>query len=116
MIRHIVMWRMRGDTPAERATASHRVKASFEGLRGLIPGMKYIEVGLDSSKVDYACDVVLVSEFESTEALEAYTSHPEHLRVRKELGDLRTARFQVDYAIEASGNTEQIRECAHAKA
>jgi hypothetical protein len=110
------MWRVRGDTPAERAAASHLVKTSFEGLRGLIPGMTHIEVGLDSSKVDYACDVVLVSEFECVEALEAYASHPAHLRVRNELGDLRTARFQVDYTVEASSGTEQSREYVHAKA
>jgi quinol monooxygenase YgiN len=49
------------------------------------------------SGVDYACDVVLFSEFESREALAAYAQHPLHLQVREELGDLRTARHQVDY-------------------
>ncbi|AQH01396.1 stress responsive protein [Burkholderia sp. KK1] len=116
MIRHIVMWRVRGETPAERDAASQLVKTSFEGLRGLIPGMKHLEVGLDLSKVDYACDAVLVTEFESVEALEAYASHPEHLRVRKELGDVRTERFQVDYAIEGASSAPQSREFAHAKA
>jgi hypothetical protein len=32
--------------------------------------------------------------------LKAYATHPEHLRVREELGDLRIGRFQVDYPIE----------------
>ena len=36
-------------------------------------------------------------EFESHEALEGYAVHAEHLRVKAELGDLRTARHQVDY-------------------
>ncbi|WP_321797495.1 Dabb family protein [Caballeronia sp. J97] len=116
MIKHIVMWRVRGDTPAERDAASHLVKNSFEGLRGLIPGMNYMEIGLDSSGVDYACDVVLVTEFESREALEAYASHPEHLRVRKELGDVRTARFQVDYAVERRADAKQSEELTYAKA
>lgn len=96
-VRHIVMWRVRGDTPEERAGARARVKAAFEGLRGRIDGLTHIEVGLDFSGVDYACDVVLVTEFSDRAALEAYASHPEHLRVRQELADLRTARFQVDY-------------------
>jgi quinol monooxygenase YgiN len=68
-------------------------------LRGRIPGLLQLEVGVDTSGVDYACDVVLVSDFESQAALDAYASHPEHLRVRKELGELRTARHQVDYAV-----------------
>jgi hypothetical protein len=41
--------------------------------------------------------VVLYSEFESQAALDAYAEHPEHLRVKQELADLRTARHQVDY-------------------
>ncbi|PZR85908.1 Stress responsive A/B Barrel Domain [Bosea sp. CRIB-10] len=96
-VRHIVMWRLRGDTPMERADARAKVKAAFEGLRGRIEGLTHIEIGADVSGVDYACDVVLVSEFADRAALEAYGSHPEHLRVRHELADLRIARFQVDY-------------------
>lgn len=102
MIRHIVMWKLRGDTAEEQRKARERVKMAFEGLRGRIPGMSRIEIGLDESTVDYACDVVLLSEFESREALAAYGVHPEHLRVRDELGDLRTARHQVDYVVEKS--------------
>ncbi|MEX3856376.1 Dabb family protein [Paraburkholderia sp. BR10923] len=116
MIRHIVMWRVRGDTPAERETASNLVKRKFEGLRGRIPGMRHLEVGLDYSRVDYACDAVLVTEFDSQEALEAYASHPEHLRVRNELGDLRTARFQVDYLADADLISDRTPEHLDAKA
>ena len=32
-IKHIVMWRLRGDTPAEQAAARTKVKTPFEGLR-----------------------------------------------------------------------------------
>lgn len=96
-VRHIVMWRVRGDTPEARVDARTKVKAAFEGLRGRIEGLTHVEVGVDISEVDYACDLVLVSEFADRAALEAYGSHPEHLRVRQELADLRVARFQVDY-------------------
>jgi len=44
--------------------------------------------------------VVLFSEFESQAALDAYAVHPEHLRVKQELGDMRIARHQVDYSAE----------------
>jgi hypothetical protein len=97
MIRHIVMWRVAGKTPSERRETAGRVKEAFESLRGLIPGLLEIEVGLDISEVDYACDVVLVADFESRAALEGYASHPEHLRVREALAGLREARHQVDY-------------------
>ena len=102
-IRHIVMWRLRGETAEERSAARLKVKTLFEGLKGRIDGLTRIEVGLDISDVDYACDVVLVSEFADSASLKAYATHPEHLRVREELGDLRIARFQVDYKIEEAG-------------
>jgi len=102
-IKHIVMWRLRGETPAERTAARSKVKTLFEGLRGRIDGLTHIEVGVDVSDVDYACDVVLVSEFTDSAALKAYAIHPEHLRVREELGDLRIGRFQVDYRSKETG-------------
>jgi len=97
MIKHIVMWDVRGDTVQARLEAAYFVKSRFDTLVGRIPGMACLEIGLDVSGVDYACHVVLYSEFDTQEALDAYASHPEHLRVRKELGDIRIARHQVDY-------------------
>lgn len=100
MIKHIVMWNLRGDTAEAKARAIEVLKSSFESLRGRIPGLLHLEIGVDSSRIDYACDVVLYSEFESQAALDAYAVHPEHLRVKQELADLRIARHQVDYRVE----------------
>ena len=99
MIKHIVMWNVRGDSPEERELAVAQIQRSFESLRGRIPGLLHLEIGVDSSRVDYACDVVLYSEFDSQEALNGYASHPEHLRVKNDVADLRTARHQVDYIL-----------------
>jgi len=97
MIRHIVMWRVRGANPEERAEARRLIKSEFESLRGRIPGLRHLEVGLDTSGVDYACDVVLFTEFDSQDALDAYARDPEHRRVRDKLSNVRIARHQVDY-------------------
>jgi Stress responsive A/B Barrel Domain len=40
---------------------------------------------------------VLYTEFDDQQSLDDYATHPEHLRVRAELGEMRTARHQVDY-------------------
>lgn len=98
MIKHIVMWNLRAETQAQKTEAVALVKGVFEGMRGRIPGLRHVEVGVDTSRVDYACDVVLYSEFESQAALDAYATHPEHLLAKQRLGDLRIARHQVDYA------------------
>jgi quinol monooxygenase YgiN len=94
------MWNLRGDTDQAKARAVEVLKRSFESLRGRIPGLLHLEIGVDSSRIDYACDVVLYSEFESQAALDAYAVHPEHQRVKQELADLRIARHQVDYRVE----------------
>lgn len=97
MVKHIVMWNVKGDTPEQRSAGIKHLQGAFESIRGKIPGLTHLEIGVDKSGVDYACDVVLYSEFESQQALDNYARHPEHLRVRDELEGLRIARHQVDY-------------------
>lgn len=94
---HVVMWDVAGDTDAEKCRTVETVRTEFEALRDRIPGMTRLEIGVDISRVDYACDMLLLSEFESEEALAAYAVHPEHLAVRDRLAGLRIARHQVDY-------------------
>jgi Stress responsive A/B Barrel Domain len=102
MIKHIVMWNVRGDDAATHARHLALLKSEFESLRGRVPGLLHLEVGVDESRIDYACDVVLYTEFDTRESLAAYAQHPEHLRVRQVLGDLRNARHQVDYEVAAT--------------
>lgn len=98
MIKHIVMWNVRGETAEAKEQAARDLKHRFERLVGQIPGLAHLEIGIDVSRVSYACDVVLYSEFSDTAALAAYADHPAHLAVRDALRDVRVARHQVDYA------------------
>lgn len=97
MVKHIVMWNVRGDSALDKASAISQLQRSFESLRGRIPGLLHLELGVDSSRIDYACDVVLYTEFDTQASLDAYASHPEHSRVKQEVADLRISRHQVDY-------------------
>lgn len=72
-------------------------KGRGESLGGSVPGLLGLDLGLDISEADYACDVVLVADFESRAALDAYVNHPAHLRVRTALSGMREARHQVDH-------------------
>lgn len=100
-VRHIVMWNVAGDTPEERSTSIEIVRNAFEALRGRIPGLTRLEIGIDHSRIDYACDMVLVTDFDSEASLHAYATHPLHLAVRDQLQGLRVARYQVDYCLGA---------------
>ena len=59
MIKHIVMWTVRGADDAARRHNLALLKAEFESLRGRVPGLLHLEIGVDESRIDYACDVVL---------------------------------------------------------
>jgi len=99
MIKHIVMWRVRGDTDIDKRANIERVCSGFNALKGHIPGMLHLELGVDVSGIGYACDVVLYTEFETAKDLEAYASHPLHEQLKKELDGVRSARHQVDYVV-----------------
>lgn len=98
MIKHIVMWKLKkiaeGNTAKENAL---KAKSLLENLDGKVPGLITIEVGVDYSKTDDSADIVLYSEFESQEALDAYHTHPEHKKVIPFMREIRDARTLVDY-------------------
>jgi hypothetical protein len=98
MIKHIILWRLKefaeNSTKQENAL---KVKAMLENMRGKIPGMLKLEVGLNFETSDSASDISLYTEFESRGALEAYQIHPVHMKVKEFLPLIRTERRVVDY-------------------
>ncbi len=97
MVRHIVFWRLKGDTAEERERHAAEIKAALEALNGKIPGLLRLEVGLDFSRGEDSADVALYSEFDSRAALEAYHHHPEHVKVMPLVKGLRIERRVVDF-------------------
>ena len=85
MLRHIVMWKFRPGTEAERDL----FLTGLQGLYGAIPELKSCQVlrGMEGS--DY--DAVLISEFADQAALEAYKNDPRHKAVSALCKSIRTA-------------------------
>ncbi|MBN1236718.1 MAG: Dabb family protein [Methanotrichaceae archaeon] len=100
MIKHIVMFKFResaeGKDKAENIMA---LKAKLEALPGQIGEIKFFEVGINFLEVSVAYDLVLVSEFESKEALFSYQTHPEHIKVAEFVGKVCESRIVVDYVL-----------------
>ena len=100
MVKHIVFWRLKefaeGSKKQENAL---KVKAMLENMRGKIPGMLKLEVGLDFDGSDTASDISLYTEFESRNALDAYQIHSEHMKVKEFLPLVRSERRVVDYEV-----------------
>jgi quinol monooxygenase YgiN len=98
LLKHIIVWRLKpeahGNTAAENAKL---IKAKLEGLRGRIPGLLKLEVGIDISRGQESGDLVLYSEFENAAALEAYRVHPDHKAIFPFIAEARADRVIVDY-------------------
>ena len=91
MIRHIVMWKFRPGTEAEQA----QFLEGLRGLQGVIPQLLKSEVAVNVGEGNY--DAVLLSEFESMEALETYKNDPRHKAVSALCKSIREDRVAVDY-------------------
>jgi len=94
MIKHIVMWKFK-DEVAE--TDKLEMKQRLEALKGVVPSLIDIEVGVDIAGKDASKDMVLYSEFASRNDLAAYAVHPEHVKVVEFVKPLVCERAVVDY-------------------
>lgn len=98
MIKHIVTWKLKDTAHGnDRATNARLTKEKLESLRGKIPGLLQIEVGLDFSATAASADAVLYSEFASREALAAYQVHPLHQAIVPFVAEAASERRVVDY-------------------
>ena len=85
------MWKFRPGTEAQQA----QFLDSLRGLQGVIPQLLRSEVAVNVGEGNY--DAVLVSEFESLEALDIYKNDPRHKAVSALCKSIRTDRVAVDY-------------------
>ena len=85
MVTHIVFWALKDEAEghSKRENAEH-IKEMLEAL-----------VGINENGGKY--DAALFSKFESWDALHAYDSHPEHLKVRAFVKAVRLERESVDF-------------------
>lgn len=112
MVKHIVMWRLHdealGRTKRENLLEMKRV---LEGLEGGVETVRSLEVGIhfdalrqpdvagDASGSPQIYDIVLYTEFDDREGLNTYQDHPEHIKARDFIRQVRTLRAVVDFEV-----------------
>lgn len=100
MVKHIVMWKLyecaEGKTKNENAT---RIVQWLRDLKLKIPEIKFLEAGLNCNPAAEAFDVVLYSEFDNIAALETYQNHPDHIKFKQMIQNLRSEKKVVDYEV-----------------
>jgi hypothetical protein len=96
MIKHIVMWKFKdGVAEADKL----EMKRLLESLKGVVPSLVGIEIGMDIVGKEVSKDMVLTTEFASMDDLSAYANHPEHIKVVEFVKPLVCERAVVDYEV-----------------
>jgi len=100
MIKHIVMFKLKEEAEGrDKAANTQMLKAMLEALPASIKEIRFFEVGVNFLQASIAYDLVLVSQFESLEALQSYQKHPEHLKVFDFVVKTCESRIVVDYVL-----------------
>ena len=93
MIRHIVLWKFRPGTEAER----EQFLTGLAALQGVIPELKQSQVVRNVGEGNY--DAALISDFDSLEDLARYKEDPRHRAVSALCQSIRESRASVDYEL-----------------
>ena len=78
MLTHIVVWKYRAEV--EMFAREEHVKL-LRALAAIIPEVQMLEVGFDVLSLPRSYHTGLVATFADSAALDAYTVHPEHVKV-----------------------------------
>jgi hypothetical protein len=96
MITHIVLFKLKECSPRSAGKA----RDVLLGMRGKIPQLRYLEVGVDILHSGRSFDIALITKFDSLEELQAYQAHPVHVEVAEYMTSVRKAAVAVDYESE----------------
>ena len=100
MLKHIVLFKLKPTAEgASKEENAKKIKHDLEVLKGKIPQILHIEVGINVIPSDAAYDIAIYSEFANEADLSTYAKHPEHVKVAEFVGKVRESRVVVDYVI-----------------
>ena len=94
MVTHIVVWKYRADVP-QATRDEHR--SQLRALRNVVPGIENLTVGFDFLRAWNSYDIGLMALFRDRTVLDAYTVHPEHVKVVEFGRSIAEAMAKVDF-------------------
>lgn len=94
MVTHIVLFKLADPSPENLA----RTRDLLLGMKGEIPVLRDVEVGIDTLRTERSWDLALVTRVDSWEDYEAYRTHPYHVDpVLRHMHAAAEAAAVVDY-------------------
>ncbi|MGO3146189.1 MAG: Dabb family protein [Leucobacter sp.] len=98
-VRHIVTWKMNGETAELRAQQANEIADALRQLPATVPGISALDVRVNGFNSDANWDLVLVSDHHDKESLDEYAVHPDHLAVVEIVKARAAARAGVDFEV-----------------
>ncbi len=96
MIRHVVCFKLKD--PSDSALAEAR--SVLLSMKGKVPQLRDIEVGIDLVRSERSYDIILSATFDSLGDLELYQRDPYHCgTVKRHMHAARESSVAVDYEI-----------------
>lgn len=95
MVKHIVMFKLKGSAEERREIASRFAKALME-LPSVIDPLQSMEVGLNDNPAE-DWDVVLTAVVPTMADVAVYANHPAHVAAASIVGPHKELRACVDY-------------------
>ena len=104
MIEHVMMWKFKDGEGRTKEENCSYVRERLLALPALIPEIRFMQLGRDVSHTEMSYDMMLVTRFDSLEALHAYKVHPAHVAVSEYVKKVRTARVVLDAELDGEGH------------
>ncbi|PII85864.1 hypothetical protein BMH32_14325 [Leucobacter sp. OLJS4] len=98
-LRHVVSWKLNGETREERDEQAARAIAAIEPLRESVPTVRALDVRRNELFDGDNFDVTLIADFDDADGLAVYAGHPEHLPVVALMKQITAARAASDFTV-----------------
>ena len=98
MVKHAIMWNFKEEALGRTKEENIRqLENMLRGLLGVVPGLYSMEIGRGAVEGNY--ELCLVAEMEDLNALQVYTDHPEHVKVKEFVRQVTCGRAVCDFLL-----------------
>lgn len=98
-LRHIVNWKLSGETVADRDAQAAEMAAALEPLVDLVPSLRALSVHRNELFPGENWDVTLIADFDDAEGLAAYAVHPDHVAAGAIVKSHAIGRVATDFTL-----------------
>lgn len=98
-LRHIVNWKLSGETRTARDAQASEIAEALESLVGVVPSIRALAVHRNELFDGDNYDITLIADFDDADGLAAYATHPEHVAAGSIIKGYAVGRVATDFTV-----------------